>query len=183
MTMMLSRQARRRVVSLFVSFLIIGLFIITADSEAGSSARPLKVGVLNNTSFAYQDKNGVWRGSDVECMIDIAQKAGLDIEFVDSNTDPDILSNLKNGKYDILADMAKGESFKDDFLFTDQMIGIINSTLAVRPDDHRWDYGDIRQLSRMKIGLIGAYETNSDFRKWCKEHGVAPKSSNTAISK
>ena len=175
MTMKVSRQTRLRAASLLLRFLIIGLFIAAAGSEAVCGVRPLKVGVLNNTSYAYQDKNGVWRGSDVECMIDIAQKAGLNIEFVDSNTDPDILSNLKNGKYDILTDMAKGESFRDDFLFTDQMIGIINSTLAVRPDDHRWDYGDIGQLSRMKIGLIGAYETNSDFRKWCKEHGVTPK--------
>lgn len=135
----------------------------------------IKAGVLNNTTFAFQDKKGVWRGSDVECLIDIAQLAGFRIEFIDSTTDVNILENLANGTYDILTDMAKGQKFKDDFLFSDEVVGTANNTIAVRANDKRWDYGDIKQLDMMKIGLVGVYETNIHFRTWCKEHGVHPK--------
>lgn len=131
---------------LIVSALFICLFSAPARAAGQDTQKTIKVGVLNNTSFAYQDDKGTWRGSDIECMIDIAQKAGFKVEFVDSTTDTDLMDNLAKGKYDILADMAKGEDFKDDFLFTDEIIGTTNSTVAVRADDNRWNYGDIDQL-------------------------------------
>ena len=146
-----------------------------SSSASGSPAPTVKVGVLNNTSYAYQDENGVWRGSDVECMLDIAQKAGFNIEFVDSTTDVDLFEHLDDGTYDILADMAQGVDFKDNYLFTDEMIGTALSTIAVRADDDRWDYGNIDQLGQMKIGVIEGYVTNADFRSWCAEHGIAPE--------
>ena len=42
-------------------------FSVNAQSAADSQ-QTVKVGVLNNTTYAYQDQDGVWRGIDVECM-------------------------------------------------------------------------------------------------------------------
>jgi len=168
------RYAKHFIFSLIISILVVCLFppsVLAAENNASV----IKVGVLNNSSYAYQDDSGVWRGSDVECMIDVAQKAGFKVEFVDSTTDVDLFKHLDDGTYDILADMAKGPAFKDNYLFTDQMIGTAYSTLAVRADDNRWDYGNIDQISRMKIGVIGLYQTNDDFKIWCTEHGVSPQ--------
>jgi len=169
-----SLYAKRFLFSLLVFSLLVCLFPLSALA-AENNAGVMKVGVLNNSSYAYRDDSGVWRGSDVECMIDIAQKAGFKVEFVDSTTDVDLFKHLDDGTYDILADMAKGPDFKDHYLFTDEVIGTAYSTLAVRADDSRWDYGNVDQISRMKIGVIGLYQTNSDFRVWCTEHGVSPE--------
>ena len=169
-----SLYVKRFFFSIIISAFIICLFPLSAMA-ADNNDGVVKVGVLNNSSYAYQDDNGVWRGSDVECMIDIAQKAGFKVEFVDSTTDVDLFEHLNDGTYDILADMAKGPDFMDNYLFTDETIGTAYSTLAVRADDSRWDYGDVDQISRMKIGVIGLYQTNSDFRSWCTEHNVSPK--------
>ena len=161
--------------SLLAACLLPSRAFATESTGAGSTSVPtIKVGVLNNTSYAYQDENGVWRGSDVECMTDIAQKAGFNVEFVDSTTDVDMFEHLDDGTYDILADMAQGVDFKDNYLFTDETVATMLSTLAVRADDDRWDYGNIDQVSQMKIGLIEGYVTNADFRTWCSEHGVTP---------
>lgn len=148
---------------------------VESSGTSGSPTPTVKVGVLNNTNYAYQDEDGIWRGSDVECMLDVAQKAGLNIEFVDSTTDVDLFEHLDDGTYDILADMAQGADFKDNYLFTDEMIGTALSTIAVRADDDRWDYGNINQLGQMRIGVIEGYATNADFRVWCSAHGVAPE--------
>jgi len=144
-------------------------------AQDGLSGRKIKVGVLNNTTFAYQDGDGTWFGIDVECMIKIAQKAGLDIEFVDSSNDPAFMENLDRGTYDIVADVVKTEARASRYLFSDEAIGNTNNTLTVRADDDRWDYGNIIQLSSMKIGVISTYANNAEFRQWCVEHSVTPQ--------
>ena len=149
-------------------------FSVNAQS-AEDSQQTVKVGVLNNTTYAYQDQDGVWRGIDVECMISIAQKAGFNVEFIDSSLDPDFLGNLENGTYDAVADVVRTAERQEKYLFTDESIGSMNNTLAVRADDSRWDYGNIDQVSGMKIGVLATYANNADFRKWCTKHQVTPE--------
>jgi signal transduction histidine kinase/ActR/RegA family two-component response regulator len=149
-------------------------FSVNAQSAADSQ-QTVKVGVLNNTTYAYQDQDGVWRGIDVECMISIAQKAGFKVEFVDSSNDPDFMANLDNGTYDILADIVQTEDRKANYLFTDEAIGSNNSMISVRATDDRWDYGDVNQISQMTVGVLASYANNADFRSWCTSHALTPK--------
>ena len=169
----------RRLLSILTCLIMLICFVlmpaaVTPVSAASSTGKTIKVAVLNNSIYAYQDKNKVWRGMDVEVMINVAQKTGMKIKFVDSSTDPDFLGNLDKGKYDIVADVVKTSDRKSRYLFTDEVIGTINSTLAVRSNDSRWTYGDINQVSKMKIGVLSSYANNNDFRNWCSEHGVSP---------
>jgi len=100
-----SLYAKRFLFFLIISALAASLFSMSAMA-ADHNTSVIKVGVLNNSSYAYQDDDGVWRGSDVECMIDVAQKAGFEVEFVDSTTDVDLFKHLDDCTYDILADIA-----------------------------------------------------------------------------
>ena len=163
---------------LLLPLLVLSCFfwtVLSPAQAAGSRAqRTVKVAVLNNTTYADQDENGNWSGMDVELMINIAQKAGFDVEFVDSGSDPDFLGNLDNGTYDIVADVTVTPEREAKYLFTDELMGISN-TLAVRADDNRWDYGDIDQLSKMKVGVLATYANNADFRAWCAKHRVTPQ--------
>jgi signal transduction histidine kinase len=156
--------------------LIMAACLLT-PSAAAESRRPrvVKVAVLNDTTFADQDENGVWSGMDVEFMISVAQKAGFTVEFIDSFNDPDFLGSLDNGTYDIVADVVKTPAREGKYLFTDETMGSINNTLAVRSDDDRWDYGNIDQISDMNIGVLSTYANNADFRDWCAKHNITPK--------
>lgn len=145
-----------------------------AQAAGSGTQRTVKVAVLNNTTYADQDENGVWSGMDIEYMINIAQKAGFSVEFVDSSSDPDFLGNLDNGTYDIVADVAITPEREAKYLFTDEVMSI-NNTLAVRAADNRWDYGDIDQISQMRIGVLSTYANNADFRAWCAKHQVTPR--------
>ena len=76
----------RRCVSAFICFLMLVCFAVipaTAVSAAGKDDT-IKVAVLNNSMYAYQDRDKVWRGMDVEIMINVAHKTGMNIEFDDS---------------------------------------------------------------------------------------------------
>ena len=160
------------------SVLILGIvsMVLLPLQLAEGDARPMvRVAVLNHTTYADQDANGEWQGLDVECMINVAQRAGFQVEFVDSLLDPDFLGGLDRGSYDIVADVVRTPEREQQYLFTDESIGYTNSTLAVRSDDERWDYGNSGQVANMRIGVITSYANNQAFRYWCEAHGVSPK--------
>jgi ABC-type amino acid transport substrate-binding protein len=101
-------------------------------------------------------------------------EGGFQVEFIDSSADPDFLANLDNGTYDIVADVKITPEREKQYLFTDESMGTNNSSLIVRADDNRWEYGDIDQISGMKIGVLSTYANNADFRAWCAKHSVSP---------
>lgn len=163
-----------RMIACFVAVICLtvqGAFPAFAEE---SGRQTVKVAVLNHSTYANQDASGAWSGLDVECMISIAQKAGFDLQFIDSTTDPDYLGGLDDGRYDIVADVVKTPERVREYRFTEEAIGTTNSTMAVRADDDRWDYGNVEQISRMKVGVIASYANNAAFRTWCAEHDVSP---------
>jgi len=166
----------KKIGTVLLAFLISVVFLFSSVLAAEiRRTRLVKVAVLNNTTYASQDANGVWSGMDIECMINISQRAGFDVEFIDSGKDADFLGNLENGVYDIVADVVKTPDRENRFLFTDEAMGSTNNTLAVRSDDNRWDFGNIDQISYMKIGVIATYANNADFRAWCEKHSISPE--------
>jgi ABC-type amino acid transport substrate-binding protein len=165
----------RRPARLFLALLCaLSLLSVSAEAAEGAAQQTVKVAVLNNTLYADRGDDGTWRGIDVECMIGIAQKAGFDLEFVDSSSDPDFLGSLDRGVYDVVADVVRTPEREAGYLFTDEAIGETRCTLAVRAADDRWDYGNIEQVSQMKIGVVRSYAINADFRSWCAKHTVTP---------
>ena len=160
------------------AILIIGLFsfvLLPVQALAGDARPTIRVGVLNHTTYADQEANGEWQGLDIECMISVAQRAGFQVKFVDSLLDPDFLGGLDRGTYDIVADVVRTPEREQHYLFTDESIGYTSSTLAVRSDDDRWDYGNSEQIANMRIGVIASYANNRLFRHWCESHGVSPE--------
>jgi len=158
----------------FLACLFSVSFSTTPAQAVNKGPEEIKVGVYNNSNYAYQDEHGVWRGMDIECMLSVAQRAGFKAVFIDSATDPDFLGNLDKGVYDIVADVAKTTQREQQYSFSDTVQGLASSTMAVRSNDDRWQYGDINQLSQMKIGVIASYFINASFRAWCIDRGITP---------
>ena len=138
------------------------------------SARLIRAAVLSNSFYAYQDSKGVWHGMDVDCLTNISQREGFRIEFVDSSNDPNFMENLDSGVYDIVCNVVKTPEREADYLFNEVMLGSVNNMLYVRGDDNRWEYGNIEQVSKMRIGVLASYTNNADFRTWCTNHSVTP---------
>ena len=165
----------KRMIACVMAFAIALIMLPSVAFAADhGSKQTVKVAVLNNSEYADLDENGIWTGSDIETMITVAQKAGFNVEFIDSSSDPDFLGNLANGTYDIVADVVKTENRDGRFIFNDDTLGTVNSTLAVKADDDRWDYGNIEQINDMKVGVIATYANNADFRSWCRKHNITP---------
>lgn len=164
-----------KIVVCFLLLVCMGTQALFPAYAEESGRQTVKVAVLNNTTYADQDDSGEWSGLDIECMISIAQKAGFDLQFIDSSTDPDFLGGLDSGRYDIVADVIKTPERENAYLFTDEATGSTSSTLAVRADDDRWDYGNVEQISKMRVGVVASYASNAGFREWCAKQNVTPE--------
>jgi signal transduction histidine kinase len=146
-----------------------------ALAAAPGKQRVLRVGVINKSVYANRGSDGTWSGIDIECLTNIAQRTGLKFEYVDSTLDADFLENLKKGKYDVLADIVKTPEREKEFIFNDATLGYMNTNFVVRLNDDRWEYGDVEQISRMKVGLLATYSYNRDFRAWCAKRKLTPR--------
>jgi ABC-type amino acid transport substrate-binding protein len=147
----------------------------TAKAEDQNSRQTVKVAVLNHSTYADQDENGVWSGMDIETMIDISQKAGFNVEFIDSSADPDFLGNLDNGTYDIVADVKITPEREKQYLFTDESMGTNNSSLIVRADDNRWEYGEHRPDLRHEDRRAGDLCQQRGFPRMVCEASISPR--------
>ena len=172
----MTKNSSTKNLSLFIGafFLLVALFMSPLAHADSDTPATLKVAVYNNSYFAYQDDQGIWRGTDIECMINVAQRAGFKPVFIDSANDADFLGNLNRGVYDIVADVVRSPERDQNYLFSDAVQSTEYGTLAVRLDDERWIYGNVDQVSHMKIGFIASYTINSLFRNWCSQRGVTP---------
>lgn len=172
----MERYLRKNVWTLVrIAVYLCTIFLLPVLTTAEAADVPaVKIAVYNNSNFAYQDKQSIWRGIDIECMINVAQHAGFKPVFIDSAADPDFLGNLDRGNYDIVADVGKNREREQKYLFSDLVLGSAYATLAVRTHDERWEYGNIEQISGMKIGILATYTINNLFRSWCRERRLTP---------
>ena len=148
------------------SAVLAGLLALQAAGPAcaADGARPIRAAVYNNSNLAYQDENGAWRGSDIECLINIAQRADLSVEFVDSNADPDFLANLDNGTYDIVCDVVKTPEREAEFAFSERSIGSSATILTVKAGDSRFVPNDYRSYDGMRVGFCRGINAMRIFR-------------------
>lgn len=171
------RVLKRTPISILVALLVaLSVFLSAAPAYATSvKDRTITVGVYGGSIYAYQDADGVWYGIDIELLTNVAQRKGLTIKFVDSVNDPDFLTSLENGTYDIITEIVKTPSRESRFLFGDTPLGNTSSAkLGVLASNDTWEYGNIEQISQMRIGLVSSFAANATFREWCAARGLTP---------
>jgi len=148
--------------------------LCTSTVCAQSATRLVKVGIFDGPGYAVQDKDGNWSGIDIEMIENIAQTAGFRLEFCDMPSAYEGLHRLKTGSLDMLADMAKTPERERNFIFSEYEQGNSGTSLFVRQDDDRWDYGSSDQIKSMKISCEHGNIAAIDLRSWCHQYGFSP---------
>ena len=147
---------RRTTWLLLVAVLLIGLM------PAGCSKQSGKLQVATDATwppfeFVNTDTKAI-EGFDIDVMTAIAEKADLDIEFVNVAWDP-LLTGMAQGTYDMaISSITITEDRKKDMLFSDpyfaagQIVVVgINETKITGP-------GDLAGVVGAQIGTTGAFE-------------------------
>ncbi|MDX2440172.1 MAG: transporter substrate-binding domain-containing protein, partial [Desulfobacterales bacterium] len=99
------------------SFLIIILFIQAITSAAVQADRTVNVGVYQNKPLTFIEPNGRVRGFFIDVLENIAKKEDWNIHYT-PGTWSQCLTNLKNGKIDILGVIAFSKERSKYFDYT-----------------------------------------------------------------
>jgi len=100
-----------------ISFLIIILFVQAITSAAAQADRTVNVGVYQNKPLTFIEPNGRVRGFFIDVLENIAKKEDWNIHYT-PDTWSQCLTNLKNGKIDILGVIAFSKERSKYFDYT-----------------------------------------------------------------
>ena len=149
--------------------------IVIPENTSKKEIPTLYAGISEFPGFVYHDSNGLWNGVDVEYLYNIAQHNGFRIEFRSSEKTQDMLDWLDSGRIDVAIDMIKTPARETKYIFSEHEEGIAGSSVVVRRDDDRWLYGDIIQLSYMKIAAEKNNAITKLFREMCTRNNISPQ--------
>ena len=145
-----------------VTWLVLVGLLVIAIVVPGCSAGSSKLQVATDATwppFEYvnTDTKAI-EGFDIDVMTAVAEKAGLDIEFVNVGWDP-LLAGMAQGTYDLaISSITITEERKKDFLFSDPyfaagqmvVVGIGNTTITGSTT--------LSGVVGAQIGTTGAFE-------------------------
>ena len=144
-------------------------FAIFSSDQQNST---VKVGVVEQAGSAQRDKDGVLRGFDAEYMNRIAQYAGFNMEYTFYSDFEELLNAVERGEVETAAGISKTPEREQRFLYAERKIGSGKLNLRVRPDDDRYEYGNVGQIARMKVGAIEGSIMATKALEWANEAAI-----------
>ena len=111
-----------------------------ADLDKVKDANKLVIGITDYEPIDYKDKNGKWIGFDADLARAVAEKMGIDVEFVVINWDNKFIE-LNSGAIDCIWNgMTVSDSVKTNCDISDAYAG--NSQVVVMKEDALSKYAD-----------------------------------------
>lgn len=141
---------------------------ISHAKEAGKPQRVINVGYNDYDGFLERDNHGNMTGYGYDYLMEIARYTGWKYNFVYGSWETQ-LKNLKSGKIDIVCQAQKTEEHCNDFIFSNNSVGIESNVLYARKDDERYYYNDYKHFNGMKVALLKESYQNDEFQKFSKE--------------
>jgi len=151
------------------SFFLISLFFmhLIAPLPAGSS-NLVKVGVYQNAPLTFVEENGNIKGFFIDILEHIASKKGWEIEYVPGSFS-ECLSNLENGKIDLLGVIDYSKSRGRNFDFS---IESVITNWGQIYHNKKSDIKSIIDLEGKKIAILQNDIYSNNLRKLVNQSGI-----------
>jgi len=149
-------------------FCVCILFILLLTSSGLADARPVKVGVYDNSPITFRDKNGKFRGLSIEVLEFIAAKEDWNIEFV-FGTFSEFLEMLKNGDIDLQPYIAYTEERALIYDFTNEPLITNWGVVYTWPDS---GIKNIVALNGKRVAMLKGSVLQPPLRKLAKSFNI-----------
>lgn len=146
--------------------------IAFATFDGSQHDNTVRVGVVEQAGSAQRDGNGVLRGFDAEFMNRVAQYAGFDMQYTFYSDFNELLDAVETGEVEMAAGISKTPEREQRFLYAERKIGSGKLNLRVRPDDDRYEYGNVEQIAHMRVGAIDGSIMADKALEWAKEAAI-----------
>lgn len=151
--------------ALAILFLLVILYVPAGIINA-ADGNIIRVGYDMTGALLYKDKDGEYRGYNIDFLYEIAKYTGWQYEFVPYAAWGDAIKAVTAGDIDILPTVLKSPERNNSMLFSNRWMGLINVAVVVPKDDRIHFFGDLKSLQGTRIGMRLNTLDASDFMKW-----------------
>ncbi len=163
---------KKRLLSLILTAIL--LLQLCPAVFADAPGEVLRVGFFAFSGYHIVDGNGRRSGYGYEFLQRLASHAdwtytyeGYDRSYADA------LEMLRNGEVDLVTSVSKTPEREEDFLFSDQNIGVNSTVLTVKAENGKITAGDYATYDGMKVGMLEGNSKNANFERFAAEQGFS----------
>jgi signal transduction histidine kinase/ActR/RegA family two-component response regulator len=157
-------------------WLITLLFLVPALAQAETPVRQtLRVGYVHEQGFFYKDARGEYRGLSASLLYNIGMHGNFDIQIIEFPNYIEEDKALADGKIDVEITVPYTEERAEQFLFSDSVTATVPLTVVVNIDNDRYEFGDMKALNKMRIGLTTNDAIADVFQEWCQRTKLTPQ--------
>ena len=161
-----------RRVCAWLLILLLFVSICPVAFAAPQTSDVLRVGFFAFPGYHVVDENGRRSGYGYEFLQRLAVYGGWTYEYIGyEDSYADSLDMLRNGEVDVVTSVSKTPEREQEFLFSDQPIGVNSTIFTVKAGNRDIVEGDYTTYDGIKVGMLKNNSKNENFKRFSEEHG------------
>ncbi len=164
---------RMRPLCLALAVLLLLPLRLTAYASEAEAERPevLRVGFFAFSGYHDIDEDGRRGGYGYEFLQRLAIHGGWSYEYVGyDGSYAGALDMLRRGEVDIVTSVSKTPEREEEFLFSDQSIGVNSTIFTVKAGNQAILEGDYATYDGITVGMLEGNSKNANFERFAEEH-------------
>ncbi len=164
---------RLRLLCLALSALLLATFCLPAQAAAAEEepAEILRVGFFAFSGYHTIEEDGRRSGYGYEFLQRLAIHGGWSYEYIGYDSSyAGALDMLRSGEVDIVTSVSKTPQREEEFLFSDQSIGVNATIFTVKSGNQDIVEGDYATYDGITVGMLEGNSKNANFERFAAEH-------------
>ena len=164
---------KKRLLCLLLTVLTLFSFCFEAYAAGlgGEQSEVLRVGFFAFSGYHIIEEDGRRNGYGYEFLQRLAIHGGWSYEYVGYESSyADSLDMLRSGEVDIVTSVSKTPEREEEFLFSDQSIGVNSTILTVKAGNNSVVEGDYSTYDGLTVGMLEGNSKNGNFERFAEEH-------------
>ncbi len=160
-----------RLLSLIMTAFMLIPVCFSAYAEEAEQPEVLKVGFFAFSGYHIVDDNGRRSGYGYEFLQRLAIHGGWSYEYIGyDGSYADALDMLRSGEVDIVTSVSKTPEREEEFLFSDQSIGVNSTIFTVKAGNDSIVEGDYSTYDGISVGMLEGNSKNANFERFAEDH-------------
>ncbi len=165
---------RKRLLCHMMAALLLYSSCLTAPAAepAGEQPEVLRVGFFAFSGYHIIENDGRRSGYGYEFLQRLAIHGGWSYEYVGyDGSYAEALDMLRSGEVDIVTSVSRTPQREEEFLFSDQDIGVNSTIFTVKAGNEDIVEGDYATYDGISVGMLEGNSKNANFERFAQTHG------------
>lgn len=160
---------------------IMALFrtMVPSNAEENSNKDTIKVAFVNRPGLMEVNEDGTYSGYTYEYVMEMAQYAGLNVEFVfpeatDENEGlQELLQRTSNGDIDLIGSILYSDQLAQLFEYSTQNYGYTYTILSTLNSNSEITKFNLTNISQLRVAVQSSSVRRSELEDYCAENKIS----------